>query len=325
MDLLKQFIERHGGAGASISDRIAGIAALNGARDVQLDDAERRSAWDTLAGELRELGVTPPELGNWSAELETRDGAIPRVYPLENVELREDGDDGPRMRGTAIVYGQRADIGPFIEEIAPGAAAKSIREAPIVFLWNHNSDFPLAKTGETADGRSRGLTVTDTPRGVEFEARPPNNPTVRDLFVEPVRRGIVDKMSFAFRSWHEREEWKIDKKSGKPLRVLKEIGVRDLSPVTFEAYSGTELQLRRRISDAETLGLPVDELVGAVCRRAAGGSVDGDDAIFERWIDELRRMKSGDPEPDPDPAAFDELERRRMKLKLQEQAAGLHL
>lgn len=148
-------------------------------------------------------------------------------------EIRAD-DDGVKVSGHAAVFNEEADIGGmFREVIEPGAFAKSIRIADVPFLIQHEG-LPLARTG------SKTLTLTEDDTGLRMEATlDPDDPDVGRI-VPKMKRGDLDKMSFAFRATIQ--EW--DDTEDPPLRTIKEAELFDVSIVTSPAYGGTDIGLR---------------------------------------------------------------------------------
>ena len=149
-------------------------------------------------------------------------------------ELRAD-DDAIRVSGYAAVFGEEADIGGyFTEVIERGAFANAIeRGDDVVFLVNHDG-LPLART------RSGTLRLSEDERGLYMETElDGNDPDVRAI-VPKMKRGDLDKMSFAFVP--ERQEW--DESGDKPKRIIRDVRLHDVAIVTTPAYDGTEIGLR---------------------------------------------------------------------------------
>lgn len=159
-------------------------------------------------------------------ELEIR-GGIP-------AEIRADDDGTIRVSGHAAVFNQEADIaGLFREVIAPGAFREAIGRDDVVFLVNHDG-LPLART------RSGTLTLTEDDIGLRMETElDADDPDVRGI-VPKMKRGDLDKMSFAFRP--TRQEW--DDSGEIPVRTIHEASLFDVSVVTNPAYEGTDIGLR---------------------------------------------------------------------------------
>lgn len=149
------------------------------------------------------------------------------------VEIRADGE-AIKVSGYAAVFNERADIGGyFFEVIEPGAFTDAIGRDDVVFLVNHEG-LPLART------RSGTLTLKQDERGLFMETElDPLDPDVMSI-VPKMKRGDLDKMSFAFRA--EIEQW--DESGDVPVRTLKKVSLRDVSIVTHPAYDGTEIGLR---------------------------------------------------------------------------------
>jgi uncharacterized protein len=149
------------------------------------------------------------------------------------VEVRAEGQT-IKVSGYAAVFNERASIGGLFEErIAPGAFRAAIGRDDVVFLVNHNG-LPLART------RSGTLTLIEDERGLYMETElDPEDPDVRAI-VPKMKRGDLDKMSFAF--YPSVQEW--DESGDLPLRTIREAALADVSIVTNPAYSGTEIGLR---------------------------------------------------------------------------------
>lgn len=153
----------------------------------------------------------------------------------EPVEIRADDDGEVRVAGYAAVFGEETSIGgAFIERIAPGAFAAAIeRGDDVVFLVNH-AGLPLART------RSGTLSLSEDERGLYMETvLDSTDPDVRAL-VPKMKRGDLDKMSFAFVPM--RQTW--DDSGDIPKRTIEDVALQDVSIVTTPAYEGTEIGLR---------------------------------------------------------------------------------
>jgi hypothetical protein len=149
------------------------------------------------------------------------------------VEIRMDGE-AIKVSGYAAVFNEEADIGGmFREVIAPGAFQEAIGRDDVVFLINH-AGLPMART------RSGTLTLREDSRGLYMESElDPEDPDVRAI-VPKMKRGDLDKMSFAF--FPEVQEW--DDTGDIPVRTIRKAELSDVSIVTSPAYGGTEIGLR---------------------------------------------------------------------------------
>ena len=159
-------------------------------------------------------------------------------------EIRND-DNGLRVEGYAAVFGEETNIGGmFREVIERGAFTDAIGRDDVVFLINHDG-LPLART------RSGTLTLEEDDRGLRISTTlDPDDPDVRSI-AGKMKRGDLDKMSFAF--YPEVQEW--DESGDMPLRKIKRASLYDVSIVTTPAYDGTEIALRslassRKVSES---------------------------------------------------------------------------
>lgn len=165
------------------------------------------------------------------SEVDMTDKEIRSGVPVE-VRANEAGDI--MVAGYAAVFGQETNIGGmFMESIARGAFTDAIGRDDVVFLINHEG-LPLART------RSGTMTLKEDDHGLYMEARlDPRDPDVRSI-VPKMKRGDLDKMSFAFIP--ETQEW--DESGDMPRRTIKRVSLYDVSIVTTPAYDGTEIGLR---------------------------------------------------------------------------------
>lgn len=150
------------------------------------------------------------------------------------VEIREGEAGEIKVAGYAAVFGEETNIGGmFTEVIERGAFKKAIGRDDVVFLINHEG-LPLART------RSGTLTLAEDDHGLYMEAMlDQSDPDVRSI-VPKMKRGDLDKMSFAFIPL--RQMW--DDSGKMPKRMIQEAQLFDVSIVTTPAYNGTEIGLR---------------------------------------------------------------------------------
>lgn len=219
---------------ANVRACITGIAVLNGARGgTTIQDADKPGVWSHLAAHLRDADVEPPELKRSGPGRNVEY----RAFPLAGVEIREEGGEPPKIVGHAAVFDTLSvDLGWFREKVARGAFAKTIREADVRALLNHDPNYVLGRN------KAGTLRLAEDERGLAVEIIPPNTQWARDL-LESMRRGDVDQMSFGFRAI--KEEWEGD--ANNPVRVLKEVELFDVSIVTFPAYPATDAHVRSLI------------------------------------------------------------------------------
>jgi uncharacterized protein len=157
-------------------------------------------------------------------------------------EIRADSE-GVKVSGYAAVFDQAADIGGYFKEIiARGAFKEAIGRDDVVFLVNHDG-LPLART------RSGTLTLKEDDKGLRIDTvLDAEDPDVKSI-TGKMKRGDLDKMSFAFRA--TKQEW--DETTDPPTRTITEVELFDVSIVTQPAYDGTSIALRS-LDDARKEG-----------------------------------------------------------------------
>lgn len=149
-------------------------------------------------------------------------------------------EDGKRfVEGYFSVFNQPYEVFPgWIEEIAPGAFARTLREGKDVkVLWNHNSDIVLGSTqNRTAILREDdvGLFGSDE---INEEDQDAKNGYAR------VARGDVRGCSFGFDIRAMEESWDDD---GTYRTRITEVELYEVSPCTFPAYSHTSISARNK-------------------------------------------------------------------------------
>jgi HK97 family phage prohead protease len=183
-------------------------------------------------------------------------------------ELRSESDG--RFVGYAAVFNSASQPLPFVERIAPGAFARSLRnrKSDIRLYVNHNSDMPLASR------RSGTLELSEDDHGLRVEAELPDTSYARDLR-ELMATGVVDRMSFGFSVAKGGDRWSDD--GGE--RTLTAVTLHEVSVVTgFPAYEATSAALRSLDNLARRTALGYDELVDALDTLANGDPLDDERA-----------------------------------------------
>lgn len=160
------------------------------------------------------------------------------------VEIRSD-EATVKVSGYAAVFNQATDIGGYFREVIhPGAFRAAIVRDDVSFLINH-AGLPLARSR-----RGQGsLVLAEDDHGLKVDSvLDADDPDVMRI-VPKMRRGDLDKMSFAFRA--TRQEW--DETGEVPVRHVYEVDLFDVSIVTDPAYQGTEIGLRSLEAHRESL------------------------------------------------------------------------
>ena len=284
---IHHFVDGDGKVGAaSTRAASAGIAALNGGRGgANIPEGDRKGVWNHLAAHLQDADMEPPDLRSGLEMIEER------AFP---VELRVSGDDEePVIEGYAAVFGVWSeDIGGFTEMIRKGAFSKTLKEADVRGLWNHDVNYVLGRT------KSGTLSLEEDDKGLKIRNQPPKTTWANDLQVS-MKRGDVNQMSFMFQTM--RDEW--DQSDPKNIkRELIELKLFDVSVVTFPAYPQTAAHVR---------------LLDAISRSRTG---EVDPADRELILSAARKLESAPGQgPHPDEEIERQLAHFRKQLELAEQ------
>lgn len=162
-----------------------------------------------------------------------------RRFPLKELRV-EEPQGSPRIAGHAAVFDVLSEeMWGFREIVRKGAFATSLREDDIRSLWNHDPNFVLGRN------KSGTLALEEDKVGLAIAISPPDTVISRH-FLEGIRRGDVDQMSFGFMVRMNGEKW-ADTTDG-VVRELLNVRLFDVSPVTFPAYPQTTITVRSRFS-----------------------------------------------------------------------------
>lgn len=171
--------------------------------------------------------------------IQKRDEKAERRYISPQIEVRSEAD-GQTIEGIAAVVNSDTDLGWYTERIAPGAFDNVLKD-DVAALFNHDPNFPLARTTAKDEGKLELFITKEGHLGYRYKS--PNTSIGKDL-AENIRTGIVQKSSFAFTI--EEEEWKQHNDRNVPdVRTIKKIKrLYDVSPVTYPAYNDTSVAAR---------------------------------------------------------------------------------
>lgn len=167
-------------------------------------------------------------------------------------EFRADSPDGAIEGYAAVFNAQSEDLGGFREKIRPGAFAKTIAEADVRALFNHDANYVLGRN------RAGTLELAEDDHGLLFRVTPPATGWAADLRAS-ISRGDIDQASFGF--WVVRDEWR-NADTGRE-RELVEVALLDVSVVTYPAYPQTQVTARSMndvISALRSMDVTADEL-----------------------------------------------------------------
>jgi HK97 family phage prohead protease len=163
--------------------------------------------------------------------------------------------------------------GAFMEQVAPGAFSRSLREgADVKATFNHDPNHILGRT------KSGTLKLQDSKDGLLFRCILDPNNTMHQMVHSSVTRGDHSECSFAFKVPLGGDDWSTTKDEiGRsiPLRTLKDVDLIDVAPaVTYPAYGGDATQVSAR---------------AAAQRPAARGTPQDSPVVLQAASDRARR------------------------------------
>lgn len=218
------------------------------------------------------------------------------AWKVPEIELRTAGDGSKRIVGYASVFNRYSqDLGGWVEMVAPGAFTKTVAEADIYGLFNHNVDLVLGRN------RSGTMGLAEDVTGLAYDIALNGDDGDAANVAAKVQRGDVTGSSFSFRALDV--EWSLTDQEI-PLRILRTVRLYDVGPVTFPAYlatqeAGAAVALR---SLAAQTGTPVEDLVAAAAARelrsfiptgppgeGPGQQPTPDLGLYQRRLELLRR------------------------------------
>ena len=170
-------------------------------------------------------------------------------------EVRDSPNGGRMITGYGIVFNSDSEnLGGFIEQVDPGAVTKTLREADIRGIANHNTDWTLGRV------KAGTMRLSTDSRGVRYEIDVnPNDPDGQRALAK-VERGDWDGSSFCFETVQEAWDW-----DAQPARRrLLEIKLVEMGPVAFPAYPDSTAAARALQKVAAKLGHKPERMAEAL-------------------------------------------------------------
>lgn len=159
-----------------------------------------------------------------------------RMLPLKELRVSEN-EGSPVIEGHAAVFDKWSEtlggLFPFREIVRKGAFTESISRDDIRALFNHDPNYVLGRN------RAGTLVLEEDEIGLRVRITPPDTGWAKDLTTS-IRRGDITQMSIGFVV--EEDEWSTSE--GVDTRELKRVRLFDVSPVTFPAYTATDVGVR---------------------------------------------------------------------------------
>lgn len=164
-----------------------------------------------------------------------------RDYIQGGVGIEERDGGAKVLTGYAAVFYREGDSGTqyelypgLVERIAPTAFTRALNERHDVRgLANHDPNQVLGRT------TANTLKLSVDERGLKYEIELPDTQIGRDIAVS-VKRGDVTGSSFAFVPKKQSRQ----KGQGVDIRMIEDLDLFDVGPVTFPAYAGSSVGMR---------------------------------------------------------------------------------
>lgn len=165
----------------------------------------------------------------------TKTNETERRFVDSQFEVRSENGK-TKIEGYASVFNRYSqNLGGFVEQVKPGAFRKTIKEADVRALRDHD---PMYLLGRSTNGT---LEMTEDETGLHYRVTLPDTSYARDLAVL-MERGDLTQSSFAFVKIDD--DWGLTEQDF-PLRSLLEVKLVDVSPVTYPAYLDTTSGISR--------------------------------------------------------------------------------
>jgi len=223
-------------------------------------------------------GWTEEEYKQW-AEKHPEEAEIYNRNRVFCDQVRMNFDSGsPKITGYAAVFNSETELWPgFREQVAPGAFTKTIKQDDIRALVDHE---PSKILGRNTAGT---LTLWEDTKGLGYEVLSGGDRTYENDLVKSIKRGDVNQSSFGFNIVEQ--SLKYDKQNDIVHRTLTEVRLFDVSPVTFPAYSSTEVNVRMNRNENSSVR---DEVIEVTSTEPAVQPAS-DEELFKECDEILKR------------------------------------
>lgn len=245
--------------------------------------------------------------------METLTDNLSRMRPFADAaEYRDTEDgDGRTLFGHFSVFNTMYEVdssweGNFLEQIAPGAFARTIAErgSQVKALYDHGHDPQL---GNKPLGPFNVLEEDD--KGGRYEIGLIDTDYNRNFIIPAARAGLLGA-SFRFKvqaeSWVDSPKVRKDNPKGLPERTITDVDLYELGPVTFPASEAASAALRstsdeffgRLLDDPLFLARFTERAgIGVVEKMLATLPADGRSNDTSDAVDDPSRSDEGTPPP----------------------------
>lgn len=160
-----------------------------------------------------------------------------RMLPMTELRIADSEGGGATIEGHAAVFDSWSEtlggIFPFKEIVRKGAFNESIGKDDIRALFNHDPNYVLGRN------RAGTLELVEDDIGLRVKITPPDTSWAKDILTS-IRRGDITQMSIGFIVVDDK--WST--KDGMDVREIRKVQLFDVSPVTFPAYTATDVGVR---------------------------------------------------------------------------------
>lgn len=160
-----------------------------------------------------------------------------RMLPMTELRIADSDGGGVTIEGHAAVFDSWSEtlggIFPFKEIVRKGAFNESIGKDDIRALFNHDPNYVLGRN------RAGTLELVEDDIGLRVKITPPDTSWAKDILTS-IRRSDITQMSIGFIV--EDDKWST--KDGMDVREIRKVQLFDVSPVTFPAYTATDVGVR---------------------------------------------------------------------------------
>ena len=160
-----------------------------------------------------------------------------RMLPMKELRISDAENGGTVIEGHAAVFDSWSEtlggIFPFKEIVRKGAFNESIGKDDIRALFNHDPNYVLGRN------RAGTLELVEDEIGLRVRITPPETSWAKDIQTS-IKRGDITQMSIGFIV--EEDKWSTQ--DGMDVREIRKVQLFDVSPVTFPAYTATDVGVR---------------------------------------------------------------------------------
>lgn len=168
-------------------------------------------------------------------EIKTRE-----MYFRTDFKVRQE-EQNRYIEGYFIRFNEETELWPGVfEEVSPEAITNSLKNNDIRCLFNHDTSIVLGRTG------NKTLELKADSVGLFGRVKiNPNDKQAMDILAR-IERGDINACSFGFNIISEEIQNRDD---GTVKFILRDIDLKEVSPVTFPAYPTTSISARKQDFD----------------------------------------------------------------------------